>query len=76
MGQLLLPLMTNLIRLETLIINDIKSVHMVKLVNQLFSLPVLSSLFIKSIGSIRNQNDIYQMFLSNRIQSVSMILNY
>jgi hypothetical protein len=60
MGLLLSPLMTNLIRLETLIINDIKSVHLVKIVNQLFSLPVLSSLSIKSSGSIRNQNDIYQ----------------
>jgi hypothetical protein len=60
MGLLLSPLMTKLIRLETLIINDIKAVHLVKLVNQLFFLPVLSSLFIKSIGSIRDQNDIYQ----------------
>jgi hypothetical protein len=59
-GLLLSPLITNLTRLKTLIINDIKSVHIVKLVNQLFSLPVLSSLFIKSIGSIRNQNNIYQ----------------
>ncbi|CAF3977440.1 unnamed protein product [Rotaria sp. Silwood1] len=58
--SLLLPAMTNLTRLETLVINNIESNYIEGIVNHLSSLPVLSSLTIISIDSIKNQNDIYQ----------------
>jgi hypothetical protein len=60
MSLLLNPIMTNLIRLETLIINNIESNYIEQVVNQLSSLPVLSSLTITSSDNIKNQNDIYQ----------------
>ena len=52
--------MTNLIRLETLIIDSIISIYIEDVVNHLSSLPVLSSLVIISIGRITNQSEIYQ----------------
>jgi hypothetical protein len=60
MSQLLLPIMTNLIRLKTLIITDIESKSIGCVVDHLCSLPVLSSLIIKSIGGTRISTDIYQ----------------
>jgi hypothetical protein len=57
---LISPIMANLSRLETLIIDNIESYYIEGIVNSLFSLPVLSSLTIRSIDHIKNQNDIYQ----------------
>jgi hypothetical protein len=56
----MIPIMTNLTRLTTLIINNIEADYVELTVAHLSSLPVLSSLTIISIGSIRNQNNIYQ----------------
>jgi hypothetical protein len=52
--------MKSLTRLETLIINNTGSDYIEQVINQLSSLPVLSSLTITSIDNIKNQNDIYQ----------------
>jgi hypothetical protein len=52
--------MTNFIRLETLIIDNIESDYIEEVINHLSSLSVLSSLTIISLDYIKNQNDIYQ----------------
>jgi hypothetical protein len=52
--------MTNLTRLETLIIYNIKSKYIERLVDELSSLPVLSSLIITTTDLCKNQNSIYQ----------------
>jgi len=57
---LISPIMANLSRLETLIIDNIECYYIERIVNSLFSLPILSSLTIRSIDHIKNQNEIYQ----------------
>jgi len=52
--------MTNLTRLETLIINNIEGDYIKQTVDYLSSLPVLSSLSITSIKSNKIRDDIYQ----------------
>ncbi len=64
MSLLLLPLMTNFIRLKSLTINNIEADYIEQIVNQLSSLPVLSSFSITSNDYIKNQNDIYQKIFS------------
>jgi hypothetical protein len=60
MSLLLLPVMPDLIRLETLIINNIESAYIRQVLKHLSSLPVLFSLIIKSVDNSKNQNQIYQ----------------
>ncbi|CAF4068996.1 unnamed protein product [Rotaria sordida] len=59
MCLLLFPLMTNLIRLQALTLIDIEAKYIEEILNYLSSLPILSSLIIISIDSIKNPNDIY-----------------
>ncbi len=60
MSLLLFPLMTNFIRLKSLTINNIEADYIGEVVDQLSSLPVLSSLLITSNDYIKYQNNIYQ----------------
>jgi hypothetical protein len=52
--------LTTMIRLETLVINNIQSYYIEQIVNQLSTLPVLTSLTITSLENIQNQNKIYE----------------
>ncbi|CAF4947184.1 unnamed protein product, partial [Rotaria sp. Silwood1] len=54
----LLPIMKNLTQLTTLILNNIESNSIEQIVNHLSSLPVLSSLTIISIDTIKNHKNI------------------
>ena len=60
MSLLLLPIMENFTRLETLIINGVESIHITEIVNHLSSLPTLTSLTIISNDNVKNQNEIYR----------------
>ncbi|CAF3679157.1 unnamed protein product [Rotaria sordida] len=60
MTLLLFPIITNLTRLESLIITNIESKYIKQIINHLSSLPMLSLLIIISIDTIKNQNGIYQ----------------
>ncbi|CAF4046103.1 unnamed protein product [Rotaria sp. Silwood2] len=51
--------MKNLTQLTTLILNNIESNYIEQIVNHLSSLPVLSSLIIISINTIKNHKNIY-----------------
>ncbi|CAF3703632.1 unnamed protein product [Rotaria sp. Silwood1] len=55
---LLLPIMKNLTQVTTLILNNIESIYIEQIVNNLSSLPVLSSLTIISIDTIQNHKNI------------------
>ena len=51
--------MNSLTQLTTLILNNIESNYIEQIVNHLSSLPVLSSLIIISINTIKNHTNIY-----------------
>ncbi|CAF4720227.1 unnamed protein product [Rotaria sp. Silwood1] len=55
---LLLLIMKNLTQVTTLILNNIESIYIEQIVNNLSSLPVLSSLTIISIDTIQNHKNI------------------
>ncbi|CAF0992340.1 unnamed protein product [Adineta steineri] len=57
--SLLLPIITKLTQLTTLILNNIEANFIEPIVNQLSSLPVLSSLTIVSISNIITKNNLY-----------------
>ena len=59
----LLPLFNHFSRLEQLIIHNIELEHIEATVNSLFSLPMLSSLVIKSVGLTRISPRIYRTIL-------------
>ncbi|CAF3324483.1 unnamed protein product [Rotaria socialis] len=59
LSLLLLPIMKTLTQLTTLILNNIESNYIEQIVNHLSSLPVLSSLIIISINTIKNPCNIY-----------------
>ncbi|CAF1584378.1 unnamed protein product [Rotaria sp. Silwood1] len=59
LNLLLLPIMKNLTQLTTLILNNIESNYIEQIINHLSSLPVLSSLIIISINTIKNHKNIY-----------------
>ena len=60
MSLLVSPTIADLVRLETLVINNIESKSIDSLVDHLLSLPVLSSLVLKSIVGARVSFDIYR----------------
>lgn len=56
-------ILPELIRLETLMIHNIESKYLEKLLHQLISLPLLSSLVIVSVDDIENRTPIYRLIL-------------
>lgn len=56
---LLQPIMKNLTQITTLILNDIESIYIEQILNNLSHLPVLSSLIITSIDTPKNNKNIY-----------------
>ncbi|CAF0858981.1 unnamed protein product [Adineta steineri] len=57
---LILPSMKNFIRVESLYLDKIQCNTIETILNSLKSLPLLTSLTIKSTDNTRNQNEIYQ----------------
>ncbi|CAF1321297.1 unnamed protein product [Rotaria sp. Silwood1] len=71
---LLLPIMKKLTQLKTLILNNIESNYIEQIVNHLSSLPVLSSLTIISINTIKNHKNIYYKIFRLAILKYCQIL--
>ncbi|CAF4160252.1 unnamed protein product [Rotaria sordida] len=71
---LLLPIMKNLTQLTTLILNNIESNYIEQIVNHLSCLPVLSSLIITSIDTIKNHKNIYYKIFRLSILKYCQIL--
>jgi hypothetical protein len=66
--------MTNLIRLETLIINKIESNYIEQVLDHLSCLPVLSSITITSVDNANNLNNIYYKIFRLRALKYCQIL--